>query len=147
MELLSGDGLSRLEVDSSGLVHEESLGLHYGCADVADGFHRTRLFGEIRNFFCFPGVSIKYLKMTESEGIQVSPWPTCCSLPMGFPWSLSFAQSANRARLNRQPSLRHGVEMTDRADRSLFVCGQYRVIGEMGPPGWSSNAQKGPNRG
>ena len=88
------------------------------CADVADCFHRMRLSGEIRHFFCWPGVSNKYLRMTEIDGTKISPhqtlWPRCCSLPMGFSWSLHFPQSANRARLNRQPSLRHGVEMTDR---------------------------------
>ena len=39
MELLSGDGLSRIEVDAPGLVHGESPGLHFKCADVADCFH------------------------------------------------------------------------------------------------------------
>ena len=72
LELLSGDGLSRIEVDTSGLVHGESPGLHYGCADVADCFHRMRLFGEIRHSFWWPGVSNKYLKMTEVEGTKVS---------------------------------------------------------------------------
>ena len=38
VELLSGDGLSRIEVDSSGLAHGESPGLHHWCADVADCF-------------------------------------------------------------------------------------------------------------
>ena len=51
VELLSGDGLSRIEVDSSGLVHGESPGLHDGCADVADCFHWMRLSGDIRHFF------------------------------------------------------------------------------------------------
>ena len=32
----------------------------------------------------------------------------------GFSWSLYFAQSGNRARLDRQPSLRRRVGMTDR---------------------------------
>ena len=50
MELLSGDRLSRVEVDSSGLVHGESLGLHCGCADVADFCHRMRLSDEIYHF-------------------------------------------------------------------------------------------------
>ena len=44
MELLSGDGLSRIEVDASELVDGESPGLHYGCADVADCFHRRFVF-------------------------------------------------------------------------------------------------------
>ena len=47
--------------------------------------------------------------MTEIEGTRVPR-----SLPMGFSLSLYFAQSASRARLNRQPSLRHSVDLTDR---------------------------------
>ena len=66
-----------------------------------------------------------FKKMTEFEEIKVSPnqtlWPMCCSLPTGFSWSLHFAQSANRARLNRQPYLRHGVEMADRGP-PLALC-------------------------
>ena len=50
VELLSGDGLSRVEVDSSGPAHGESPGLRHGCADVADCFHRMRLSREIRHF-------------------------------------------------------------------------------------------------
>ena len=56
--------------------------------------------------------------MTEIEGIKISLhqtlWFMCCSWPMGFSCSVHFAQFANRAPLNRQPSLRHGVEMTGR---------------------------------
>ena len=62
--------------------------LHCVSAQVADCFHKVRLSGEIRHFFCWPGVSNKYLKMTEVEGTKVSSnqtlWPMCCSLPMGF---------------------------------------------------------------
>ena len=38
VDLLSGDGLARIEVDTAGLVPGEPPGLHYGCADVADWF-------------------------------------------------------------------------------------------------------------
>ena len=65
VELLSGDGLLRIEVGSSGLAHGESPGLHDGCADVADCFHRMRLSGEVRHFFCWPGGSDKYLQMRD----------------------------------------------------------------------------------
>ena len=68
VELFSGDGLSRVEVDTSGLVHGESPGLHYGCANVADCFHRMR-----SPFFVGQGVSNKYLKMTEVEGTKLRP--------------------------------------------------------------------------
>ena len=73
VELLSGHGLSRIEGDSSGLAHGESPGLHCKCADVAECFHRMLLFGEIYLLFCWPGVSKKYLKMTEITEIKVSP--------------------------------------------------------------------------
>ena len=49
----------------------------------------------------------------------------CCSLPIGFSRSLYFAQSANRARLNRKPSLRRSVGMTDR-DPPLALTGRSR---------------------
>ena len=97
VELLSGDGLWRIEVDSSGLAHGEPPGPHYGCADVAGCFQRMHLSGESRQSFCWPGVSNKFLKMTEIEGTKVSPnqtlWTKCCSVPVGFPWSLYFPQS------------------------------------------------------
>ena len=54
---VAGDGLSRIEVDSSGLVHGESPGPHYVCADVADCFHRMCFAGEIRHFFSWPGLA------------------------------------------------------------------------------------------
>ena len=118
VELPTGDGLSRIEVDTSGLTCGESLGLHHGCADVADFFFRLRLSGDIRRYFGWPGRSNKYLKVTEVEGAKVSPsqtlWPMCCSLPMGFSWSLHSAQSANRARLNRPSSPLRSAETTDR---------------------------------
>ena len=44
VELLSGDGLSRIEVDSSSPLHGESPGQHYGCAEVADCSREIRHF-------------------------------------------------------------------------------------------------------
>ena len=71
----------------SGLAHDESPGLHDGRADVADFFHGMRLAVNIRWYCCWPGVSHKYLKVTEIEGSKVSPnqtlWPMCCSLQIG----------------------------------------------------------------
>ena len=136
---LSGGGLSRIEVDTFGLVHGDSPGLHYGCADVADFFHRMRFSGEIRHFSVGQGC----LKMTEVEGTKVSSnqtlWPMCCPLPLGFSWSLHFAQSANRTRLNRQPSLHRGVEMTYRGPPlvlggrgQIAQTGHYMYVDDIG---------------
>ena len=51
VELLSGDGLSRLDVDASGLVHGESLGLHYRPIKLSGQF--VALYQRVS-----PGVSI-----------------------------------------------------------------------------------------
>ena len=131
MELLSGDGFSRIESDTSGLVDGKSAGLHYGCAAVADCFHRMRLSGEIRNFFCWPGVSNKYLKRTEVEGTQVSVQ----SNSLADVLLVTNAQSTNRTRLNRQPSLHCSVEMTDR--------GPSHVLGGPGQMAQTGHWQSG----
>ena len=103
-------------------IDVDSSGLSFG--DVA-----MRLSGDIRPYFCWPGVSNKYLKVTEAESPKVSLhhtlWPMCCSLSMGVSWSLYFAQTANMARLNRQSSPLHSVEMTDRGSSPVLgTCGQ-----------------------
>eukprot|EP00959_Pyramimonas_sp_CCMP1952_P406309 8515574-Pyramimonas_sp.AAC.1 len=41
-------------------------------------------------------------------------WPMSQSLPMGFSWSLFFAQAANQSRLDRQPSLARSLRLSDR---------------------------------
>ena len=89
------------------------------------------------------GVRTSTYEVTEIEGVKVSPHQTLSARCVAryqwvVSWSLCFAQSANRARLNRQASLRHGVEMTDRGPPlvlskqgqnaqtgHLFVCGQH----------------------
>ena len=75
VELLSGDGLSRIEFDSSSFATERLLACSTGCSDVADCFHRMRVSGEIRYVFCWPGVWNKHLKMAEIGGIKLSPNP------------------------------------------------------------------------
>ena len=86
------------------------------------------------SFFCWPGVSNKCLMLTEVEVAKVSSnqtlWPMCCSLPLGFSLSLHFAQSANRTRLNRPPSLRCSVEKADRGPP--LVLGSRGQIAQTG---------------
>ena len=87
---------------------------------MADCFHRLRLGGENRKYFCWPGVKARYLGVTTVEGRQIDGeqrvWPMHSSLPMRFSWSLYFAQRANVARLARQPRLQ-GVGVGRTADR------------------------------
>ncbi|CAK0892251.1 unnamed protein product, partial [Prorocentrum cordatum] len=119
--LLSGEGLSRVEIDDPENLLE-GLPVHLGVGDVADLFHRTRLVktagGDIRRYFCWPPLASKYAGISEVDGAAVRPgekiWPMCASLPMGLSWSLHFAQTANAQRLGRQPALRQSQEISDR---------------------------------
>ena len=65
LELLSGDGLSRIDVDSCSLAHGVSPGLHHWCADVADCFSQDATLWKFATYSGEPGVSNKYLEMTE----------------------------------------------------------------------------------
>ena len=73
VELLSGDGFSRIEADTSGLVHGESPGLRQGCADVADCFHRMRLSGEVRHFSFGQGCRTSISRGRKSKGPKLRP--------------------------------------------------------------------------
>ena len=130
VELLSGDGCRVSKSTLLVLPTESLLACTAGALTlltVSTGCVSLERFA----IFCWPGVSNKYLKMTEIEGIKIEPHqtllPMCCSLPMDFSWSLYFVQSANRARLNQQPSLRHSVEMMVQSKkvkthRQVMIC-------------------------
>ncbi|CAK0862525.1 unnamed protein product, partial [Prorocentrum cordatum] len=119
--LLSGEGLSRVEIDDpEGLL--EGLPAHLGAGDVADCFHRMRLVktagGDIPRYFCWPPLAPKHAGVSEVDGVAVrldeKIWPMCASRPMGFSWSSHFAQTANDQRLGHQPALRQSQELSDR---------------------------------
>ena len=72
--------------------------------DVADCFHRMLLKGSIRRFFCWPSLPAASLGVQEVGGQHVKPeqkvWPMANSLPVGWSWSLYFAQKANLRRIS-----------------------------------------------
>ncbi|CAK0819536.1 unnamed protein product, partial [Prorocentrum cordatum] len=133
--LLSGEGLSRVEIDDPGGLLE-GLPAHLGVGDVADGFQRMRLVktaaGDIRRYFCRPPLAPKRAGISEVDGAAVRPdeeiWPMCASPPMDFSWSLHFAQTANAQRLGRQPALRQSRELSDRVP-SLVLGGPSASAG------------------
>ena len=104
-ELLGSECFSNIEFDGIGCEKTalEQLRL-YLWGDVADCFHRMRLKGSIRRFFCWPSLSAASLGILEVEGQRVDPerrvWPMANSLPMGWSWSLYFAQKANLRRIS-----------------------------------------------
>lgn len=81
VELLSGDGLSRIEaqVDSPSSLADFAVCL--GVGDVADCFHRMKLSAPIRSHFAWPGLAAKHLQIQEVNGESVQPnqlvWPIC----------------------------------------------------------------------
>jgi hypothetical protein len=107
-DLLTAEGLGNIEMDVDG---ECNLGnascpvLHLAKADVADCFHRLRLQGDIRKYFCWPGIAAKWLGVTKVGDQNVDPtqvvWPMHCSLGMGFSWATYFAQHCNLARFDK----------------------------------------------
>ncbi|CAK0795513.1 unnamed protein product, partial [Prorocentrum cordatum] len=130
--LLSGKGLSRVEIDDpEGLL--EGLPVHLGVGDVADCFHRMRLAktagGDIRRYFCWPPLASKYAGVSEVDGVAARPdekiWPMCASLPMGFSWSLHFAQTANAQRLGRQPALRQSQDLATTCMSTTLACSTF----------------------
>ncbi|CAK0830267.1 unnamed protein product, partial [Prorocentrum cordatum] len=141
--LLSGEGLSRVEIDDpEGLL--EGLPVHLGVGDVADCFHRMRLVktagGDIRRYFCWPPLASKFAGVSEVDGVAVRPdekiWPMCASFPMGFSWSLHFAQTANAQRLGRQPALRQRQAQRD-FDADALRFHEMEVFDHGGPSlGW-----------
>eukprot|EP00959_Pyramimonas_sp_CCMP1952_P329808 6905283-Pyramimonas_sp.AAC.1 len=53
------------------------------------------------------------------------------SLPMGFSWSLFFAQAANQSRLDRQPSLIDSVRRSDRGPPLVLSPGEVCSTGHF----------------
>ncbi|CAK0838915.1 unnamed protein product [Prorocentrum cordatum] len=142
VDLLSGEGLGRVEMP----VMEDSsfagLGAVLGVGDVADCFHRMKLQGDIRHYFCWPPLDAALAGETLVEGRPVRAgeqvWPMSQSLPMGFPWSLYFAQAANQRRLDRQPSLAGSLRLSDRGPP--HVLGRGTVGSELGHYMYVDNA-------
>ena len=57
VELLASYGLGKIEAQG----HLRGIASHLGVGGVADCFHRLRLDGGIRRYFCWPSIKAKYL--------------------------------------------------------------------------------------
>ena len=121
VDLVTSEGLSRIEVenengDDSDLM--AALRVFLGSADVADCFHRMRLKGKIRRYFCWPPILAGSVGISFADGKRVEAdewiWPMSNCLPMGWTWSLHFAQLANATRMALLPCLDRSLALTDR---------------------------------
>jgi len=115
VDLLTSEGLSRIEVESeAGLQADEverRLQVYLGTADVKDCFHRMRIEPPLSQWFCYPVGTAKEFGLTgqvidgQTLTAESAVWPCAAALPMGWTWSLFFAESANTWRLGRVPRL------------------------------------------
>ena len=110
VELLTGEGLGRIEWDSGSwardypehAVPDEASALWVANGDVQDYFHRLLLddTSEIGEYLSYPPILARHLGITCLDGREVAPdywiYPLSRSLPMGWSWLLYFAQTVSR---------------------------------------------------
>ena len=110
VRLCSGDGLGRLELP-------QELHLHVAQADVDNCFHRMRMPTEMQRWFSLPRISAANLGGVrigrEYPNDSTPVFPLLETLPMGFSWSLFFAQSAHEAIVERCAGLNPASRITD----------------------------------
>ncbi|CAK0868534.1 unnamed protein product, partial [Prorocentrum cordatum] len=137
VELLSSEGLARVEVhvpDAGFSSYEdlraalEAQQVCIGMADVKDCFHRMRIDSALSQYFCLPPVKAGAFGVTEVEGIKVQTstaiYPCWQVLPMGFSWSLYFAQRANEEVSRRSGALLRGPSLSDHGPPLVFAPGR-----------------------
>ncbi|CAK0809789.1 unnamed protein product [Prorocentrum cordatum] len=137
VELLSSEGLARIEVhmpDTGFSSYEdlraalEAQQVYIGMADVKDCFHRMRIDSALSQYFCLPPVKAGAFGVTEVEGAKVQTstaiYPCWQVLPMGFSWSLYFAQRANEEVSRRSSALLWGPSLSDHGPPLVLAPGR-----------------------
>ena len=84
--------------------------------DVKDCFHRLRITSEFGKYFCLPPLTLdKEMTATLDGDIDYTApvWPCLAVLPMGFTWSLYFAQQINKDIVSKTQALRQATVLED----------------------------------
>jgi hypothetical protein len=124
--MCTSEGLSRFEVQiPEGLSATEEqawlsqLEAWIGVADISDCFHRLRIDPALSRYFALPPMEARHLGLTSVDGISLAStdlvWPCLASLPMGFNWSMHFAQTAGENLLSQVDSLPRAALIQDHA--------------------------------
>ena len=105
MRLATGDAMSWIEVPSD-------IGLFVAHCDVDNCFHRLRMTEEMSRWFTLPPIEARFLGIDRLDGFELAPsdliYPALTSLPLGFSWSLYFAQRAHENVVSRAPGFSDG---------------------------------------
>ena len=126
VELLSTEGLGRIEFDEAS---DDLPPIFLGKADVRDCFHRMLFRSTLSKYFCYPGGLGKEFGVTGQlvDGVVVRPddfiWPCALALPMGWTWSLYFAQVANLGLVESVPAVMSSHVATDRGPPIVLAPG------------------------
>ena len=101
--------------------------IYLGVADADNCFHRIKIKEDIGQYFVVPGVfSARELGVVGQvyDGRVLSPDSLvrvrCADLPMGFGWSLYFAQRINDIVMSESDKLAHSTVIND-DHKSVFV--------------------------
>jgi hypothetical protein len=118
-ELLSSEVFARVEAECDPGGDFDALRMFFGIADVKDCFHRMKLEGPISEYFCYEGGYAHEFGVSDIDGEPVGPhewiYPAAAVSPMGWAWSLHFAQCANVHAFQAVTSLSRAPLMTDRS--------------------------------
>ena len=130
--------------DAVGMEAELALGV----CDVKDCFHRMRIAEWLSEYFGLEELTAEELgvvgeeidgRVCEAKDVL---YPCCASLPIGFAWSLYFAQAATSHQFSRTPGLEESQELIDRGAvvvlnwRFCKKKGRYVYVDNMGVLGY-----------
>lgn len=135
VELCAAEGFSRIEV----IVPEDHLpgteefredlrnfGLFFGLSDIKGRFHRLRIPDWLAEFFCLKPIPCEWVGMDGknlggrilSKGVEI--YLMAGSLPMRFTWSLYFAQTISKSKIQKVPGLEGSKLVSDGGAAMVF---------------------------
>ena len=111
----------------SDLTTEGDVPMYLGMADVDNCFDRIRISESLGQFFVWPGdfstrelglvgTIYKGSVLTAASRVRLC----CASLPMGFGWSLYFAQKINQERMQESTALAQSTLINDSSGTVIF---------------------------
>ena len=124
VRLCTPEGLTRFEVGRPPNMNDDEfqkwlrdLEPSACLTDIADCFHRMRVSENLSEWFCLPPVRASVFQISSVGGSPVSPedkvFPAFACLPMGFSWSLFFAQRAGETILSQVPGFHKDMIIND----------------------------------
>ena len=126
VDLCSAEGLAGIEKECFDEVEGDfwapaAVGSYgaVGTVDVCDCFYRLRIRPALSEFFALPPVWGENFGVPEEECLNGWVYPCLSVLPMGFSWSLFFAQKLNEELVEASLGLEPGSLAPDRGNAGV----------------------------